>query len=290
MVVLRVVALAFPCLLFALPGVSGHAAPEGVSPDAFCIVVIEPLEGFSLVRITVDENLTAEAKAQFFAMADRYPEIDGVEAVSPDEARAYTQTTMRFWNDGLGMEKESLHMTPGSIDRTWKSIRPVYATTWRQVGHGFYDTTASEPAEPVVFEDFETQKVREYSFHVMGALSEVTLYGANPNATAKLGPVPDPQYEEVHYTIEYVVIRAPPGWRIAQVTGVTYTGPFVRTPNSERIDIAGFDTSQPWTIRFVNPDADTNGGAAGSPGPGMVWLAAVVLVVALVNVRRKIRA
>jgi hypothetical protein len=60
-------------------------------------------------------------------------------------------------------------------------------------------------------------------------------------------------------TIEYVVVRAPPGWMVQAIDGYSYEGPFRKEPNAEEVDVPAFDTKQPYTLTFQKLPEETGG-------------------------------
>ncbi|MEA3191353.1 MAG: hypothetical protein QOD77_1935 [Thermoplasmata archaeon] len=255
-------------------------------PDAFCIVVIEPTDGFRQVRITVDEDLNETARQSSWADVD----LNGDGRASQAEAEAFRYGTLKLWPGGLDMGNKSLFLAPGAPYTTATPIRPVYATTWRHLGHGFYDEPAqahdgSTLGAEVPFADFETQAVREYGFHVAHDFSRMTLHGAQPNATAGLPT--DSAVEVSKPVIESVVVRAPAGWVVQEVVGVGYNGTFTRTGDQPTMELQGFDTSSPWQIRFFNPEADKRLGHL--DGPGLEAPAALAALAAAVAVTARAR-
>lgn len=251
-------ALAFTIVLASLalvPMSSAHppVVPlDAPQPAAFCIVVIQPLDGFRAVRITVDEELTPSRKQADFDAADA--DEDG--SVTPEEADAFQRSTTEFWKGGLGMGNESLSLRASGETRPfytgYREVRPVYGVTWRHLGHGFYEEAVSSHTgeakdAAATFATFETQQVREYGFQVADDITSVTLYGADEGRLYGLDSNVTVESQAVE---EYVIVQAPAGWHIRSVTGQNYTGPFSKQGPAERLDIAGFDTMAPWSIAF----------------------------------------
>lgn len=260
--------------LMLAPAVSAHPPERPLAesqPEAFCIVVIEPLDDFRQVRITVDEDLSAPAKAAAWRQAN----INNDTVVSPQEAEGFRYSTIKFWPGGLELGNKSLALEPGAPYTQATPIRPVYAATWRHPGHGFYEDAVSTHTglskdAPVTFDQFETQAVREYGFQVTGDMSRFNLRGADPTFAGNLSV--DSKVYVSRPIVEYVIIKAPPGWVVNSATGWGYNGSFTRNENTDRMEIRGFDTSLPWTISFLNPDAEIRLHDTGSPGLGPLFL------------------
>lgn len=262
--------VAFPLFLTAsvllvLPA-AAHVGPIEAPPEAFCIVVIEPTDSFRLVRITVDEKLKADAKQDSWDVAN----ANGDASLSAQELEGFRQGTLQFWPGGREMGNRSVWLTPDAPYERFSSIRPVYASTWRHVGHGFYADavsthTGATRGDAVGFDEFETQAVREYAYHVMGQISRMTVHGGQAMAeNLSIDTTGTPQPKPV---IEYVVVKAPEGWRIRHIQGYGYGGLFALDFNNETVELRGFDTSAPWSIQYVHPEADENLSAIDGPGP-----------------------
>lgn len=274
----------FPSLVVA------HVPPAGPieePPDAFCIVVIEPLDGFRQVRITVDENLTALAKRESFGLAD----ANGDGLVNAQEGEGFRLSTLRFWSGGLGMGNKSLYLGPGAPYTEYTPVRPVYAVTWRHPGHGYYKDpisvhTGLAKNASVGFDQFETQAVREYAFSTPDGVSRISLHGGLQADTDRLRidsnitylPRPQP---------EYVVIQAPAGWQIQTVRGFGYNGSFELTGPKPRMEIRGFDTSARWSVDFVDPVLDKKLGYLGDPALGPMAVFGLLLAGAALAMRRR---
>ncbi len=289
-----------------IPTATAHAPPEDIPPDAFCIVVVKPLDGFRQVRITVDQELDNATRDASWAAAN----TDGNTYVSSDERLAFANETLQFFPQGRNMGNHSVVVFVASGDgyAPSKLAHPVYATTWRQVGHGFYNVgvsphTGLSQAEPVYFPDFETQAVREYAFGVTDEAARVTLKGGY--ADDAFDPPPYVPGSPV-VAIEYVVIEAPPGWHISSVRGFGYDGEFTNYTSTDRLEIRGFNTKAPWTISydrnvtFVTPPIETGPSSTASenssttddaskPAAAVMWpLVAASLVAAGVLRRRRV--
>lgn len=258
-------------LLF-VPAAVAHVGPPDAPPEAFCIVVIEPLDGFRLLRVTVDEDLKAAAKQADWQAAN----VNGDGTLSPQEQEGFRAGSLRFWPGGLDMGNHSVYLQPGAPYTTFTAVRPVYATTWRHVGHGYYEDRVSshsgvEQGAPVDFGQFETQAVREYGYHVSSPLSRMTLHGG-ANMTANL-TTDTVRHEEGRPVIETVIVKAPEHWIITHIQGLGYNGTFDRIVNDASVQIRGFDTSSPWTIDFLDPNADEEmGKVQGGPGFEVAFL------------------
>jgi len=278
------------CVLFLVPA-AAHVGPIEEPPEAFCIVVIEPTDAFRLVRITVDEELKTDAKDEAWSVAN----ANGDATLSPQEMEGFRMGTLRFWPGGNDMGNRSVWLTPDAPYERFSPVKPVYASTWRHVGHGFYEDavsthTGAARGEAVGFDQFETQAVREYAYHVAGQISRMTLHGgreAPENLSIDTTGTPQPKP-----VIEYVVIRAPEGWLIRNVQGYGYGGAFELDFNNETVELRGFDTSAPWSIEYVHPEAEENlsyiGGTPPFPGPagGLIGVAVGLLPLAWLR-RRK---
>jgi hypothetical protein len=286
--------LRLSCILLVLAAIflaapaAAHGPPPGTEPppEAFCVVVIQPEDGFRQVRITVDENLTARAKAEAWQAAN----LNGDGLVSPQEGEAFRYATLQFWPGGLGMGNRSVYLEPGAPYTTATPMRPVYAASWRHIGHGFYEDdrsphTGLSSTDSVPLAALETQAVREYGFHVGDDFSRMSVHGGDENATAGLGV--DSQGHVSRPVIEYVVVRAPPGWVVATVTGHTYNGTFTRHGEGDTLQVAGFDTSLPWRIDFFSPEADKRLSDLGSPGFEVWGLPLALIVAGLARLRRR---
>lgn len=251
-----------PATVPAVPAVAD--LPEA-QPAPFCIVVIEPLDDFRQVRITVDEELTEPSKDAAWRQAD----LNGDGIVSSQEGVAFRHATLAFWPGGEGLGNRSLALRLAAPYTDATPIKPVYAATWRHLGHGFYEEAASShtgaaKSDPVAFGGFETQAVREYGFHMPNDISTITLRGADPTFAANLSM--DSAVQVSKPVIEYVVVRAPPGWIVRSVTGVGYNGTFHITGDGSTLEIPGFDTSSPWEVTFRNPELEERLAYIGSPG------------------------
>jgi hypothetical protein len=248
----RVAAAAFVAL--ALMATPSLAAPPA---DAFCVILIEGLDDFRSVRVLVDEETTVEERAQLFPEVDR----DGDGVVTRDEADVWrfmgTTTYPRF----EGLEEVRFVRASGTVDGEERGFPPLYAATWRQVGHTFHKQDHEQPwpvTEPV---DLETQEAREFRFPaddatrvvLSGGLPRSTSTSQSPSTTSQSpSPTTGPSSTSNTVTIEYVVVRAPPGWRVANVEGYTYEGWFSRSFDGEQseVDLPAFDTKSAYQLTF----------------------------------------
>ena len=275
------------------------APPAQAAPpaDAFCVILIEGLDDFRVVRVLTDEETTVEERAALFPAVDRNG--DGqVTRDEGDEWRMHNTLATEFISD---LPPAQRLLLSGTVDGASRGFIPLYAATWRQVGHTFHKQDHEQPwpvTEPV---DLETQAVREVRFGVDDA-TRIELRGGLEGGTTSSTTTAPPsttsptQSQSGGGTPEYVVVRAPAGWRIASVEGSTYDGWISRDYDGElrELDLPAFDTkTSPWALRFERTATDEAGSSATAdsgdddnltiPAPGA---ALAVLLLALLARRR----
>jgi hypothetical protein len=270
--------------------------------DPFCIVVIEPLDDFRLVRVSVDEELNATTQAEFWALADANHD----NALTRAEAEAFRQGQLRIFPGEMSLGPKALLLTATPSEP--RTVRAIHATSWRQVGHGYY--AHQKPLEAVTSSaSLETQEIREYSFrtpadatHVLiqGGLAlsdtELAVYPTEPGAVT-VPPVPPPNGytnctpggvsccdENGSCAVEeFVTVKAPPGWRIAHVQGHSYGTAVSVDVDAATYDLPAFDTKSPFTITYVKEAGDDRGSPLAAPWP---LLGVLVAALALARLRR----
>jgi len=222
-----------------------------------------------------------------FAAADQ--DQDGV--LSPQEQDAWRLASLQFWPAGQGMGNRSLALEFAAPYEKFNPVRPVYAVTWRHVGHGLYEDPVSPHTgvargDPVNRTQFETQAVREYAYQVTNeSFSRVTLRGGTNVTALPIDAVGTPLPRPI---VETVLVKAPAGWHVRQVKGYGYNAtPFTRQADDAQVEIRGFDTSAPWEVEYVNPSLDAKLGDLGGPSVGPIVLALAVLATAWVVRRRQ---
>lgn len=238
-------------LLLGLVPSAGATPP----PDAFCVIVIEGLDDFRLVRVTVDEDTNLTQRQALWTTVD----LDADGAITPEEAEAFRRGGVALWPRQEALGNRSLQlMLP---DQVHPSGRPLYAATWRQVGHTFHHQNYTLPLVLTDALDLETQEVREFSFAPIENLGARILIGGSDLTGPPVRPSPP-------VAIEYVVVRAPAGWQITYLTGFGYDGYISRSVNAAEIDLPGFDTKRPFSIQFnrVEPASHESDGIP-APGP-----------------------
>lgn len=239
--------LALAALSLAVVAAPAHAAPPA---DAFCVILIEGLDDFRTVRVLVDEETTVEERAALFPEVDR----DGDGQVTRDEGDAWRSGNAATYARGDGVDAvEAVHLAAVDGDVT-RDLPPLYAASWRQVGHTFHKQDHEQPWPVVEAADLETQEVRETRFPTEDALV-VEVRGGLPRPTSTgstTTPAPGPTSTSNTVTIEYVVVRAPAGWRVAHVEGYTYDGWISRSYDGVQgeVDLPAFDTKSSYRLRF----------------------------------------
>lgn len=166
--------------------------------------------------------------------------------------------------------------------------RPVYATTWRQVGHVFHKQDYQVPDRITETTDLETQEVREFGFELDAGRSSRFILSGGRNLTEYGNLSAAPSYTDLPKPkIEYVVVRAPKDWVVQRVEGFSYNGSFVLEPGTREVDVPAFDTKMPYDITFLNPGLEKKLGDIGTPGPESAALLAVVACVGWVHRSRQ---
>ncbi|HET6398560.1 MAG TPA: hypothetical protein VFH47_03290 [Candidatus Thermoplasmatota archaeon] len=248
------------------------AAPP---PDAFCVIVIEADDGFRTVRVIVDEETTIEERGELWPSVD----VDGDGSITPAEAEAFRVANLQLLprQDGIGAKATVLESASDGGRRTHG---PLYAAFWRQVGHTFHQRDYRLPDVLTDVADLETQEVREYRYDIHAVPQEVVLRGGDELGRLldpRIAPPTPPTPTEPRVVVEYVVVRAPPGWLVASVEGWAYDAPVRLEPHARSVDIPALDTSKPWTVRYV-PEGEDGRGAGSLPSLALV--AALALAVA----------
>lgn len=259
------------------------AVPAAASPpaDAFCVILFEPSPDFRLVRVTVDEETTVEQRAALWPDVD----LDGNGVVSPVEKDGWRWSQTQAFPRGDGLGNRSLMLWPDAPYTKSPAQAPVYATTWRQVGHVFHNIDYELPGQLTRVEELETQEVREYGFDLLdGKSSRFSLIGGADPGNASTGP----RYEEQgRPVIEYVVVKAPKGWVVERIDGLTYDGPFLLMPDEREVDVPAFDTKAPYNITFLNKRLDEELGEIEGPAPVAVLTGLGLLAATAVRRRRQ---
>ncbi|MBI2077325.1 MAG: hypothetical protein HYT80_02985 [Euryarchaeota archaeon] len=255
------------------------AAPAASSPpaDAFCVVLIAPSPDFSRITISVDQETSLQERADLWPSVD----LDGNGVVSAVEKEAFrwAQTTLHANQSDLG--PHAIVLRPDAPYTKAPIQRPVYATTWRQVGHVFHKQAYQLPDKLTQTSELETQEIREFGFELEAGRSSRIILSGGRNVTAYGNLSAAPSYTDLPKpVIEYVVIRAPEDWLVERVEGHSYNGSFVVAPGKQEIDLPGFDTERPYNISFLNPGLDKKLGDIGSPGPGVAALLVGVIAAA----------
>lgn len=261
--------LALAALSLAVVAAPAHAAPPA---DAFCVILIEGLDDFRTVRVLVDEETTVEERAALFPEVDR----DGDGQVTRDEADQWRFHGTTTYPRLEGLDEVRAVRASGTVDGETRGLAPLFAATWRQVGHTFHKQDHEQPWPVVEAADLETQEAREFRFPA-DAATEIVLSGGLPRSTttsasttASTSSSPTgPTSTSNTVTIEYVVVRAPPGWRVAHVEGYTYDGMVSQSYDGvqSEVDLPAFDTKSSYQLRFekVQSGAVTSSTTSGTP-------------------------
>jgi hypothetical protein len=232
--------LAGPAALLALLALAptALAAPAERPADAFCVILIEGLDDLRSVRVLVDEESTVEDRRRLWPEVD----LDGDGNVTRAEKEAWMRGNLATYPRHEGLENRTVRLAADG-----SPAAALHAATWRQVGHTFHKQDRHTPETVTRAEDLETQEVREYRFATPDQAQRVVLLGGQPWATTRTTTAStSPQV-----VIEYVVVRAPPGWLVESYAGYGYDGPVSRTVHAREVDIPAFDTKAAYTITFV---------------------------------------
>ena len=277
-----------PVLLsaLALAAVPSQAAPP---PDAFCVVLIEGFDGMRLVRVTVDEETNLTQREQLFAALDTTG--DGV--VESRENDPFMRDTLEV-GEGQFANRTHALMAWATTNGSSESRFPLHHAVWRQVGHTFHKQNHTQPWPVREAADLETQQVRDAALDIPASAQAVTIEGGD---RSRLVPVA---------VVEYVVVRAPPGWVVLSADGYDYTGWTSRTFNETEVDLPAFDTKRPFAITFerrdtpphavtttqtvtqtVAPEAGPDG-SRGTPALAPAVLAMALAAAAAVALRRRL--
>jgi hypothetical protein len=221
-------------------------------PDAFCVITIQPSEDFLNVRYIIDEETSMEDREALWPQVD----TDGDGRVTPVEKDAFRRSQIRFHANASALGVQTIHLAVSGSYLNQQT--PLYATTWREIGHAFHQRNYHTPPTITEVSDLETQGIRDFrfAFELTGELRAVTLYGgsdpsAPPAPTTTSTTTTGPQT----VVIEYVVIRAPVGWVVNWVAGYTYDGQFSNHYQAQVVDVPAFDTKRPYSISFYKlPD------------------------------------
>lgn len=274
-----------------LAALAAVAAPVQAAPpaDAFCVILIEGVDGFRLVRVTVDEETNLTEREALFGELD----LDADGRVTTVEGERFRRRSVEARSGPFTNSTHHLQLLVETGDGSGGTVRSTHVAlhhaVWRQVGHTFHKQDHTQPwpvEEPI---DLETQEVREASFAPGDAADRVVIDGGEP---IELPP---------NVAIEYVVVRAPPGWTVARVQGYTYEGWIDVAPNATEADIPSLDTKRPYTIAFERqgPAVETvtqtvaatpapDGGARGASAPAPALAALALAAAAAVALRRRL--
>lgn len=255
-------AFAVLLLVASVACVPAQATPPA---DAFCVILIEGLDDFRTVRVLVDEETTIEERTALFPSVD----VTGDGQITRDEGDAWRSGNTVTYSRGAGVDAvEAVHLSVVEGDVT-RDLGPLYAAHWRQVGHTFHKQDHEQPWPVVEAADLETQEVRETRFPTEEA-RVVYVLGGLPRETATGSPTTTsgPTSSVSSGTIEYVVVRAPAGWRVAHVEGYTYDGWMSQSYEGVQteVDLPAFDTKSSYRIRFEAVEAlGTSSTTTGTP-------------------------
>lgn len=250
--------------------------------DAFCVILIEPNADFSLLRVVVDEDTSLEEREELWPSVD----VDGNGIISKVEQDAFRWSHTQGWPDVEELGLKAVALQPNAPYTLSPEQKPVYAATWRQVGHVFHKQEYELPDQLTRPVELETQEVREFGFQLdPGRSSRFTLTGGRDLEGLNLTSAPryDDQGRPV---IEYVVVKAPKGWVVEMVQGRSYDGDISLAPNEREVDVPAFDTSSPYTIVFLNPELDEELGKIEGPAPVAVLTGLGLLGAAGIRRRR----
>ncbi|MEA3144571.1 MAG: hypothetical protein QOG31_1895 [Thermoplasmata archaeon] len=221
------------------------ATPAAATPPAaaFCVIVIEGIDDFRIVRVAVDLTTNLTQRQALFAQLDT--DKDGT--VLPSEQEAFRAGTVQFWADPSRLAIRALGAEGGDLLGAWDALA-LHAVTWRKVGHTFHHQNYTQPTYVTQPVDLETQEIREVRFDQPRVPDTMVLRGGtDPTLPRPTQTSPSPTQTA---TVEYVVVRAPPGWRIDRIDGATYTGRFSIAVGSPEVDVPAFDTKSPYAITF----------------------------------------
>lgn len=261
-------------------------APAGAAEppaDAFCVILFEPSPDFSRVRILVDEDSSLEERAALWPSVD----LDRNGVISVVEKEAFRWSNTKVFPNVTDLGIKAITLRPEAPYTKSPPQKPVYATTWRQIGHVFHQRDYKLPERLTQTSELETQEVREFGFELEpGRSSRFTVFGGREPLGPNLSAAPS-YTEQPRSVIEYVVVRAPEGWLVQRIEGASYNGTFVLSPNQQSVDVPAFDTKRPYNITFVNPDLEKRLGADDTPGPGALLLLLALGALALARGRRR---
>lgn len=285
-------------LALAVAATPAHAAPPA---DAFCVILVEGIDDFRIVRVTVDLETNLTQREALFEQVD----TDGDGTVTPAEQETFQQGTVEVWENATRLGLRGLEMAAG--DGAWQWNAPaLYATTWTQVGHTFHKQNHTQPSTVTEPADLETQEVREVRFTHQHTPMVVKVSGGTNLTDRPRSPTSTGLSSSYSQTavIEYVVVRAAPGWLVDSVSGSGYEGEVWVPVNAPEVDLPAFDTKRPFWLDFYRQAAESppNDGTAtvtvrevvtvtgsdvdrGSPALPLALLAAGLAAAALIRRR-----
>lgn len=258
------------------------SAQDTASTDPFCVVVLRPDADFARIEYVIDEEPTAEQRRSTFAFID----VDGDGALSAAEMARYERMTTQSFDNATHLGPLAITLQAGAPYLNARTQHPVVATSWNRVGQTGYGSVPIDPAT-ATRETLQTQEMREYWFlGETGRASTFTLRGGAQENTSVT-----PDYEDLpRPVIEFVVVEAPKGWRVARVEGHSYNGSFVLEPDRRVVEVPAFDLQRPYEIRFLNPELDKElGKIDGVPGPGFLLVAGALAAAVLVARRARFK-
>jgi hypothetical protein len=300
----RPLACSLAALLVALAAAPVHAAPPA---DAFCVILFEGADGFRTVRVVVDLETNLTERQALFADLD----ADGDGAVDLLEQESLRAASVLQWNTTGSLGIRGLSMAAGDGVSQWGATF-LGAKTWTQVGHTFHKQDHTTPALITDPADLETQEVREFHFEHMRDPTIVLLSGGqDPDATPTDGPTPTSSSSSSNTqvtTVEYVVVRAGPGWLVDAVNGWSYESEVAQDVDTPELDLPAFDTKRPFHLKFqavapvtgtgspatvtetvtVQGDPMTTAGDRDRGSNGLTLAAAVAAVALAIAVRRRL--
>lgn len=241
------IAWVVPLALLAVAGAASSAPPA----DAFCVILIEALDGMQGVRVLVDEETTPEQRAALFPAID----TDGDGAVTRSEGDAWRRHNLRLHNGTDGLPAvQRVWLRPADADGDGA---PLYVAATRQVGHTFHKQDHQQPWPVTESIDLETQALREFSYPVVEGAAVFELLGGDDGSAPATSTSTTTTAYGASATPEYVVVRAPEGWLVGRVQGRDYAGPIDTQPQAREVDLPAFDTKSPFTITFVRASSSS---------------------------------
>lgn len=264
---MRLASLVPSCLLL-LVALAATPAASDPPADAFCVILIEPSADFRLIRVLVDEDTSLEEREALWPSVD----VDGNGVISEVEQDAFRWANTTGWSHVEELGVKAVFLQPNAPYTLSPPQKPVYAATWRQVGHVFHQQEYELPDQLTRPVELETQEVREFGFQLdAGRSSRFTLSGGRDLAGQNLSAAPTYD-EQGRPVIEYVVIKAPKGWIVELVEGQSYNGSIFLRPGKRTVDVPAFDTKSPYNITFLNPSLDKELGKIEGPAPAALLI------------------